>query len=260
LREGEYRGREKHCSGTVSEATRKLTGNNEGREATMTKNDKQEPENEQRAVVTTTDDLNDRQRRFVAEYLVDLNATAAYLRAGYTPSTMAVASANASELLSQPKIQLAVHQRQAQIDRGLGISTERIERQTSRIAFSDIRDVVTIHEDGSATVKPSDEWSDAAAAAVASITITEYKGQTKVTVKMVDKLAALEQLYKRQNLYREHQEAGGEALADVFAAGLKAGARLQATVSTIAQSEPEQLPSSIEGDFREAEADTFSEK
>jgi phage terminase small subunit len=213
------------------------------------------PENEQRAVTTVDAPLTDKQRRFVAEYLVDLNATAAYLSAGYAPSTMAVANSAASELLSLPKVQIEIHRRQAQVDRSLGISAERIERQSARIAFSDIRDIVDIHPDGTATVKPTSEWSDAAAAAVASITITEYKGQTKVTVKLHDKLAGLEQLYKRQNLYREHQEAGGEALADVFAAGLKAGARLQATIQDVTSDAALPPPSSIEGEYRDSEAE-----
>lgn len=51
--------------------------------------------------------LNARQQRFVEEYLVDLNATAAYKRAGYTAKGNA-AEASASQLLSNPKVQQAV--------------------------------------------------------------------------------------------------------------------------------------------------------
>ncbi len=51
--------------------------------------------------------MNDRQRRFVEEYLVDLNATAAYLRAGYKAKGNA-AAVGASQLLRNPKITDAV--------------------------------------------------------------------------------------------------------------------------------------------------------
>jgi phage terminase small subunit len=224
----------------------------------MTKNDNAHDNDATSLVVERA--LTPQQLRFVQEYIVDLNATAAYLRAGYNATSLDSAQASSSRLLSDAMVQIAIAKRQAQVDRSLGISAERIERQSARIAFSDIRDIVDIAADGTATVKPTSEWTDAAAAAVASVTITEYKGQTKVTVKLHDKIAGLEQLYKRQNLYARHEAAGGEALADVFAAGLKAGARLQATATTIAQPEPEQLPSSIEGDFRESEAEATGEE
>lgn len=48
-----------------------------------------------------------KQQRFVQEYLIDLNATQAYLRAGYSVSKR-VAAANASELLTKPNVAAAV--------------------------------------------------------------------------------------------------------------------------------------------------------
>lgn len=51
--------------------------------------------------------LTDKQARFVEEYLVDLNATAAYLRAGYKCSEDA-ARINASKLLTNTNISQAV--------------------------------------------------------------------------------------------------------------------------------------------------------
>lgn len=51
--------------------------------------------------------LTAKQQRFVAEYLIDLNATAAYKRAGYT-ATGNAAEVTASQLLSNPKVAEAV--------------------------------------------------------------------------------------------------------------------------------------------------------
>lgn len=58
--------------------------------------------------------LNARQKRFVEEYLIDLNATGAYRRAGYKAKGHA-AEVNASKLLSNTEVAEAV--RAGQIDR-----------------------------------------------------------------------------------------------------------------------------------------------
>ena len=48
--------------------------------------------------------LPERQRRFIDEFLIDGNATAAYRRAGYEPRSDNAASASASALLRNPKV------------------------------------------------------------------------------------------------------------------------------------------------------------
>lgn len=53
------------------------------------------------------DKLTNKQAAFVKEYLIDLNATQAYLRAGYKVSEN-VAAVNGNRLLSIAKIQVAV--------------------------------------------------------------------------------------------------------------------------------------------------------
>ena len=54
--------------------------------------------------------LNPRQGRFVDEYLVDMNATAAYKRAGYTSKGKA-AEANASRLKGSDKVKAELSRR-----------------------------------------------------------------------------------------------------------------------------------------------------
>ena len=53
-------------------------------------------------------ELAPKQQRFVEEYLVDLNATAAYKRAGYVAKGNA-AEVSASQLLRNPKVADAIH-------------------------------------------------------------------------------------------------------------------------------------------------------
>lgn len=54
--------------------------------------------------------LTDKQRRFVDEYLIDLNATQAAIRAGYSEKT---AYSIGSENLTKPEIQIAIAEAQA---------------------------------------------------------------------------------------------------------------------------------------------------
>ena len=49
--------------------------------------------------------LNDKQRRFVAEYLIDLNATQAAIRAGYSKKT---AGSQGQRLLTNVEIAVVV--------------------------------------------------------------------------------------------------------------------------------------------------------
>ena len=67
--------------------------------------------------------LNNRQQRFVDEYMVDFNATQAAIRAGYSVKT---AGKIGSENLKKPDISRAVEKRRAELSRRTGISVERV--------------------------------------------------------------------------------------------------------------------------------------
>lgn len=72
---------------------------------------------------TTNGQLNDKQERFVEEYLKDLNATAAYKRAGYTAKGNA-AEASASKLLRHPKVHARVREALQARAKRVGITTD----------------------------------------------------------------------------------------------------------------------------------------
>ncbi len=67
--------------------------------------------------------LNPKQTRFVAEYLIDLNATQAYIRAGYSPGG---ASQAAEKLLRNAEVQAAVAKGQAKVAGKLEITAEKV--------------------------------------------------------------------------------------------------------------------------------------
>lgn len=85
--------------------------------------------------------LNPRQQRFVDEYLVDLNATQAAIRAGYSAKT---ANEQGSELLAKLSVQAAISEaRQRQQDR-TQITADRVLVELMNIAVADPRDLVEV--------------------------------------------------------------------------------------------------------------------
>lgn len=75
--------------------------------------------------------LTPKQVRFVDEYLIDLNATQAYIRAGYAPKDAHVSS---SQLLANPSIQALVAEKQRALAEKSGISHQWITEHFTEIA------------------------------------------------------------------------------------------------------------------------------
>lgn len=100
---------------------------------------------------------------FILEYLIDLNATAAYIRAGGDPFR---AEALASKLLRNGHI-VARHVKIALAERAarVGISADRVIREWGRMAFGDVRNV--LREDGS--LKNPHEYTEDDAAMIKGV-------------------------------------------------------------------------------------------
>lgn len=136
--------------------------------------------------------LSEKQIRFCEEYLIDLNATQAAIRAGYSERTAAVIGA---ENLIKPNIQEYLQKRRTEIANSLNITQERVLKELAAIAFSDSRKFFS--EDGS--LKPIPDLDEDSAAAISGMDIEEIKadGITIGTVKKLkrwDKVKALDSL------------------------------------------------------------------
>lgn len=83
--------------------------------------------------------MNDLQRAFVREYLVDLNAEGAARRAGYSPKN---ARANSYKLLADPTISAAIAATQAERARRTEITADAVLRRWWDIATADANDLV----------------------------------------------------------------------------------------------------------------------
>lgn len=75
--------------------------------------------------------LNDRQNRFIQEYLVDLNATQAAIRAGYSPRT---AGRIGHENLKKPEIQVALQKRKKEMSVRARIDADEVVETLSQLA------------------------------------------------------------------------------------------------------------------------------
>ena len=96
--------------------------------------------------------LTDKQKKFVEEYLIDLNATQSAIRAGYSPKT---ANEQGARLLANVSIQEAISKAMAERSRRTGINQDRIVQELARIAFVKITDVVD--PDGEINTNASDD-------------------------------------------------------------------------------------------------------
>ena len=137
--------------------------------------------------------LTPRQRRFVEEYLIDLNARAAAQRAGFAGDT-----GYAARLMRQPEIARAIAQAMGERAERAGITKERVLAEYARIAFVDLSHLTQWDADG-AVLLDAALISEDVAAAIAMIhelpSAEEAPGEpAPLKVSVFDKMRALEAL------------------------------------------------------------------
>ena len=143
--------------------------------------------------------MTEKQKRFVEEYLIDLNATQAAIRAGYSPNT---AEQTASRMLSFVKVQDAIEKALAERSRRTGINQDRVVQELAKIAFVKITDVVN---DDCEILPDADEADLAAIESVKVKTIPTKNGETGIEreVKLSSKLKALELLGNHLGMWND---------------------------------------------------------
>ncbi len=159
-----------------------------------------------------SDKLTDQQELFCLEYMKDLNATQAAIRAGYSENS---ARSIACENLTKPNIQDRVAELKAEQFKRVQIDSDQILAEIAKLGYSDIRGLY--NDDG--TIKHPKEWSDELGRAVSSIEVEElfdgsgqdrtWIGYTK-KVKFWPKDKALDMLGKHKKLFTERHEHTGE--------------------------------------------------
>lgn len=148
--------------------------------------------------------LSDRQRRFIAEYLIDLNASAAAERAGYSPKT---AKSIGCEQLQKPAVAAEIARLQSAQLRKADLSATRVLEELRRLAFSDLSDAV---DPVTGALRAMHAIPTDLRAAIAAVKLTKKNLTTGdgivddiVEVKLWDKTRALEMLAKHFKLLQD---------------------------------------------------------
>lgn len=149
--------------------------------------------------------LTAKQKKFVEEYLIDLNATQAAIRAGYSTES---AKEIGCENLTKPNVKAEIDKAIAERSRRTGINQDRVLRELAKIAFVNPNDVINFSD---ATVKMTSEENLAAIASVKVKKIPgEYGDATEREVKLYDKLRALDLLGKHLGMFKDKIEINGD--------------------------------------------------
>lgn len=146
-------------------------------------------------------ELTPKQKRFIDEYLIDLNATQAAIRAGYSNKT---AYSIGQENLKKPEIQKVISQKQKEHSEKTGITIERVLKERARLAFFDPRKL--FNSDGSP--KSIHELDDDTAAVLAGIDVVnigndEMGAGQVLKIKLSDKTSSLTALERHLGMYND---------------------------------------------------------
>ena len=147
--------------------------------------------------------ISEKQQLFCQEYLIDLNATQAAIRAGYNSRS---ANKNAARLMVNDGIRDEISRLQEQRSKATGIAAEHVIRELAFIAFANIRSL--FNADG--TMIPVHELDEASARSIAAIDVVNEHINTdngtttkrfKLKVRLNDKVRALELLGRHLGMF-----------------------------------------------------------
>lgn len=151
--------------------------------------------------------LTAKQQRFVDEYLIDLNATQAAIRAGYSGKT---AFSIGTENLRKPLIQKAIQQRKQAREQRTEITQDRVIQELAAIGFSRATDYARIVPGGGVDFVSTDDLTESQKAAVVSIKET----QNGTEIRLADKLKALELIGKHLGMFDRNTNGIDQEIED----------------------------------------------
>lgn len=149
--------------------------------------------------------LNERQSRFVNEYLIDLNGTQAAIRAGYSART---ANEQASRLLTNVSVQAQLQKRMKDREQRTEINADYVLKRLVEIDQLDVLDIL----DNAGNFKPIMEWPKTWRQTLSGVDLQEIMlGDVETVIRKIkwpDKLRNLELLGKHVavSAFREQVE------------------------------------------------------
>ena len=161
--------------------------------------------------------LSAKQERFVAEYLIDLNATQAAIRTGYSAAT---AYSQGQRLLKHVEVAAALEVAMAARAERTEVTADRVLRELAKIGFSDIRkavrwggasagdpqtDAAVLSSASFVELVNSEDVDDETAAAISEVSQTAQG----LKIKLHDKRAALVDIGKHLGMFTDKVEHSG---------------------------------------------------
>jgi len=168
--------------------------------------------------------MTPRHRRFVEEYLVDLNASQAALRAGYSPRGHKQIG---SQLMQRPDVQQAVEAALEARGRSMRITATRVLLELARVAFADPTRIAEWGPQG-LTLKAHDTLTPDDKAAIQEIVTFPDGGPTRI--RLHDKQRALALLARHLGLLNERTAGivdGARRGEEIVAAAAKAREKIR---------------------------------
>lgn len=167
--------------------------------------------------------LTDKQNRFCEEYIVDLNATQAAIRAGYSKKT---ANRIGSENLSKPDIQNEIQRLKSLRSTRTQIEADSVVQELVKVAFSNIKHYLDI-EDDEVYFKDLKNVTDEESAAIESVKVMKkiIKGKGEkdddvevqaIQFKLHSKVNALVQLGRHLGIFDKDNQQRQQPFILVF--------------------------------------------
>ncbi len=149
--------------------------------------------------------LTAKQQMFCDEYLIDLNATQAAIRAGYSPNT---ATEQGSRLLTNVNIRAYIDKAMAERSKRTGINQDRVLIELAKLGFINATDVINMNK---ATVLANASRDDTAAIQSVKVkTMTTDTGDmVEREIKLYDKTKSLELIGKHLGMFKDKLEIEG---------------------------------------------------
>lgn len=147
--------------------------------------------------------LTPKQKRFVAEYLVDLNATQAAIRAGYSEKR---ASEIGYQLLQKTTVQAETRKAMADREERTGVTQDWVVQELYKIAHADRGGIAKVVGGVRVVLTDTDDLDAEQRAAL--VGVEETKFGIKVTT--CDKLKALELLGRHLGMFTDKQEISAD--------------------------------------------------
>ena len=152
------------------------------------------------------DDLDPKWRRFAEEYIIDLNATQAAIRAGYSART---SKQQGSRLLTNVDLQEAVAELVRQRSERAKVTADQVVAELAKMGFANMMDYMRIGDNGDPFVDLSALTRDQAAGLV-HFEVEDFKdgrGEDardvrRVKIKLNDKVRPLIELGKHLGLFK----------------------------------------------------------